>query len=109
MKKHPGRLETVAVSVTEDMVEAFEAALANACLTVGFFQDEDTGLWRIEGGKQGGPNDAELTSSLALAAVMTGASPVLQRTAIEADGWAERSFASFPEQLIGTRFAVRGT
>ena len=42
-------LETVAVSVPEDALEPFEAALLNACETVGFFRDEDTGLWRLEG------------------------------------------------------------
>src|SRR5271157_1273018 len=109
MIKHLGRLETVAVSVTEDMLEAFEAALANACSTVGFFRDQDTGLWRVEGVKQVGVNDAELASSLSVAAIMTGVSPVLCRSATEADGWLARTHASFPEQLIGTRFAVRGT
>ena len=109
MTKHPVRLETVAVSVSEDMLEAFEAALANACPTVGFFRDEDTGIWRVEGVKQVGVNDAELASSLAVAAMMTGVSPVLCRSATEADGWLARSHASFPEQLIGKRFAVRGT
>jgi ribosomal protein L11 methyltransferase len=109
MTKHPVRLETVAVSVTEDLLEAFEAALANACPTVGFFCDHDTGIWQVEGVKQIGVNDAELASSLAVAAMMTGVSPVLCRSAIEADGWLARTYASFPEQLIGTRFAVRGT
>ena len=109
MANHPIPLETVAVSVTEDALEAFEAALANACDTVGFFRDHDTGIWRVEGVKQVGVNEAELASSLAVAAVMTGESPVLERSATEADGWLARTYASFPEQLIGERFAVRGT
>jgi ribosomal protein L11 methyltransferase len=109
MANHPRRLETVAVSVTEDVLEAFEAALANACPTVGFFCDHDTGFWRVEGVKPVGVNDAELASSLAVAAMMTGASPMLCRSPTEADGWLARTHASFPEQLIGTRFAVRGT
>jgi ribosomal protein L11 methyltransferase len=90
MANHPVPLETVAVSVTEDALEAFEAALANACETVGFFRNHDTGIWRVEGVKQVGVNEAELASSLA-------------------DGWLARTYASFPEQLIGERFAVRGT
>ena len=109
MANHPIPLETVAVSVTEDALEAFEAALANACQTVGFFRNHDTGIWRIEGLKPVGVNEAELASSLAVATVMTGVSPVLERSATEADGWLARTYASFPEQLIGTRFAVRGT
>jgi ribosomal protein L11 methyltransferase len=109
MANHPIPLETVAVSVTEDALEAFEAALANACDTVGFFRNHDTGIWRVEGVKQVGVNEAELASSLAVAAVMTGESPVLERSATEADGWLARTYASFPEQLIGERFAVRGT
>jgi ribosomal protein L11 methyltransferase len=109
MANHPIPLETVAVSVTEDALEAFEAALGNACQTVGFFRNHDTGIWRVEGVKQVGVNEAELASSLAVAAVITGTSPVLERTATEADGWLARTYASFPEQLIGRCFAVRGT
>lgn len=109
MANHPVPLETVSVSVTEDALEAYEAALANACDTVGFFRDHDTGIWRVEGVKQVGANEAELAASLALAAAITGASPVLQRAATEADGWLARTYASFPEQRIGRSFAVRGT
>ena len=85
MANYPVRLETVAVSVTEDALEAFEAALSNACETVGFFRDHDTGVWRVEGVKQVGVNEAELASSLAVAAVTTGVSPVLERAATEAE------------------------
>lgn len=109
MANHPIPLETVAVSVTEDALEAYEAALGNACQTVGFFRNHDTGIWRVEGVKQIGVNEAELASSLAVAAMMTGVSPVLERSATQADGWLARTYAAFPEQLIGTRFAVRGT
>jgi ribosomal protein L11 methyltransferase len=109
MASHPVPLETVAVSVSEDALEAFEAALTNACETVGFFRNHDTGIWRVEGVKQVGVNEAELASSLAVAAMMTGVSPALERSATEAGGWLARTYASFPEQLIGTRFAVRGT
>ncbi|MEA2731581.1 MAG: ribosomal protein methyltransferase, partial [Acetobacteraceae bacterium] len=76
---------------------------------VGFFRNHDTGIWRVEGVKQVGVNEAELASSLAVAAAVTGVSPVLERSATEADGWLARTYASFPEQLIGERFAVRGT
>src|ERR1700742_2951661 len=109
MANHPIPLETVAVSVTEDALEPYEAALSNACETVGFFRNHDTGIWRVGGVKQFGVNEAELTSSLALAASITGEMPVLERSATEADGWLARTYASFPEQLIGQRFAVRGT
>lgn len=109
MANHPIPLETVAVSVTEDALEPYEAALSNACETVGFFRNHDTGIWRVEGVKQVGVNEAELTSSLALAAAITGEMPLLERSATEADGWLARTYASFPEQLIGKRFAVRGT
>ena len=109
MANHPIPLETVAVSVTEHALEAFEAALANACATVGFFRNHDTGIWRVEGVKQVGVNESELASSLALAAMMTGTDPVLERSPTEADGWLARTHAAFPEQRIGQRFAVRGT
>ncbi|WP_428539927.1 50S ribosomal protein L11 methyltransferase [Rhodopila sp.] len=109
MANHPMALETVAVSVAEDALDAYEAALANACETVGFFRDHDSGIWRVEGVKRVGVNEAELASSLAVAAMLTGVSPVLQRSATAADGWLARTYAAFPEQLIGRRFAVRGT
>ena len=109
MANHPIPLETVAVSVTEDALEVFEAALENACQTVGFFRDHDTGIWRVEGVKQVGVNEAQLASSLAVASATTGETPVLERSATEAEGWLGRTYASFPEQLIGRRFAVRGT
>jgi ribosomal protein L11 methyltransferase len=109
MANHPIPLETVAVTVTEDALEAFEAALANACDTVGFFRNHDTGIWRVEGVKQVGVNEAELVSSLAVATMLTGVSPMLERSTTEADGWLARTYASFPEQLVATRFAVRGT
>jgi ribosomal protein L11 methyltransferase len=109
MANHPIPLETVAVSVSEDALEAYEAALSTACLTVGFFRDHDTGVWRVEGVKQVGISETELTASLAVAAVMTGEAPVLERSATAADGWLARTYAAFPEQLIGQHFAVRGT
>jgi ribosomal protein L11 methyltransferase len=109
MANHPVALETVAVSVTEDALEAFEAAIANACETVGFFRNHDTGIWRVEGVKPVGAKETELASSLAVAAMMTGVSPVLERSATETEGWLARTYAAFPEQLIGTRFSLRGT
>jgi len=57
---HPIPLETVAVSVTEDALEAFEAALANACATVGFFSATRHRRLRVDGVKQVGVNEAEL-------------------------------------------------
>src|ERR1700710_1464511 len=109
MANHPIPLETVAVSVTEDALEAYEAALANACETVGFFSNHDTGIWRGEAGNESGGDEAEEASSLAVAAAISGESPILERSATEADGWLARTYASFPEQLIGERFAIRGT
>jgi ribosomal protein L11 methyltransferase len=109
MPHHPVPLETVAVSVSEDALEAYEAALAASCLTVGFFRNHDTGIWRVEGVKQRGSNETELASALAVAAMLTGEAPSLERVATEAEGWLARTYASFPEQLIGKHFAVRGT
>ena len=51
---HATRLETVAVDVPEEAVAAYEAALRTACGTVGFFRDEASGLWRVEGVKDAG-------------------------------------------------------
>ena len=109
MANHPIPLETVAVSVSQDAMEAYEAALAATCLTVGFFRDHDTGIWRVEGVKQVGMNESELIGALAVAAMLTGEAPTLERAPTEADGWLARTYAAFPEQLIGKHFAVRGT
>jgi ribosomal protein L11 methyltransferase len=109
MANHPIPLETVWVDVPEDALESFEAAFLSACQTVGFFLDEDTGLWRVEGVKQVGIDEAELTAGLALASAVTGVTPVLQRVATEAGGWLARTYEAFPEQRVGRRFAVRGT
>ncbi len=102
-------LETVSVLVPEAALEAYESAIASVCATVGFFRDATTGDWQIEGVKQVGTNEAELTAALALAAAITGSTPRLQRTATPAGGWLARTYASFPEQHIGRRFAIRGT
>jgi ribosomal protein L11 methyltransferase len=102
-------LETVAVTVPEHALEAYEAALSSACDTVGFFRDQTTGEWRVEGVRTIGHRDDALTGALALAAVVTGVSPVLDRSATEAEGWLGRTYSAFPEQRIGRRFAVRGT
>ena len=109
MKKSIAALETVFVDVPEAALEAFESALLSACSTVGFFLDEATRIWRIEGVKPVGANEAELVGGLALAELMTGISAPLQRHATAAEGWLARTYESFPEQPVGQRFAVRGT
>jgi len=109
MANHPIPLETVSVDVPEDALEAFEAAFQTACQTVGFFLDEDTGLWRVEGVKPIGVNEPDLAAGLALASAATGVTPVLHRAATDAGGWLARTYEAFPETLIGRRFAVRGT
>lgn len=107
--RHVTRLETVSVTVPEIALEAYEAALDSACDTVGFFRDETTGNWRVEGVKPVGTGEPELAAGLALAAGLTGFVALLERTETPAEGWLARIYAGFPEQRIGRRFAVRGT
>lgn len=107
--RHIARLETVSVTVPETALEAYEAALDSACDTVGFFRDEATGNWRVEGVKPVGTREAELAAALALAASLTGLGIPLERSETPAEGWLARSYAGFPEQRIGRRFAIRGT
>lgn len=109
MLRHTTPLETVAVTVPEDALEAFESALLAACDTVGFFLDEDTGLWRLEGVRPVGARDAELAAAVALANLVSGLDVAIERAPTEADGWLARTYESFPEQPIGRRFVVRGT
>jgi ribosomal protein L11 methyltransferase len=109
MPRHATALETISLVVPEDALETYEAALAQACGTVGLFKDDATGLWTVEGVKDQGANEAALATALALAEHATGISAELRRHATPADDWLARSFASFPEQLVGSRFAIRGT
>ena len=107
--RHATALETVSVTVPPDALEAYEAALAEACGTVGFFLDEEAGLWTVEGVKDQGAHEAELAAALALAALVTGIEAIPVRRSIAAEGWLERTREAFPVQLVGRRFAIRGT
>jgi ribosomal protein L11 methyltransferase len=87
----------------------YEQALRSVCGTVGFFRDEPSGLWKIEGVKQAGEAEAQLAGALALASMVSGAEPTLHREDTPADGWLARTAAAFPEQRVGKRFVLRGT
>ncbi len=108
MKRPAGQLETVFVDVPEPARDAYEAAFAAACRSVGLFHDEARGLWRVEGVKDAGEGDATLDLALTLAAAASGIAAPLGRRATEAGGWLARVYAGFPEQRVG-RFALRGT
>jgi ribosomal protein L11 methyltransferase len=109
MKRHPLPLECLSLTVPEAALEAYEAALGCACETVGFFRDHATGTWRLEGVRTVGAKESELAGALALAAMVSGVTVEVTRTPTFADGWLERTRAAFPQQLIGRRFAIRGT
>ena len=96
MRQNIAALETVFVDVPETALEAFESALLSACSTVGFFLDEATRIWRLEGVKPVGANEAELVGGLALAELMTGVTAKLQRRATAAEGWLARTYEAFP-------------
>lgn len=109
MRLHTPQLETISVSVPEAAAPAYEAALRNACAAVGFFRGAATSDWWVEGVKEVGSGEAELASALALAELVTGVTAPLRRTRTPAEGWLARTRASFPEQRIGRRFAIRGS
>jgi ribosomal protein L11 methyltransferase len=102
-------LETVSVVVPEAALEAYESALLTVCGTVGFFLDEDRGVWTVEGVKERGAGEAELAGALALAGLVSGVEAAVIRAETPAGGWLERTREAFPEQAVGRRFAVRGT
>ena len=109
MKRHAGLLETVSVTVPRTAIDAYEAAISQACTAVGIFEAEDSGrTWRVEGVKGVGEAEEALASGLAVAAAASGVAARLQRAATEADGWLARVYEAFPEQFVGTRFAIRG-
>lgn len=107
--RHATALETVSVTIPEDALEAYEAALGEACGTIGFFLDEATRMWTVEGVKDQGAFEAELSSALAIAGFVTGLEPMVSRAPTPSDGWLARTRSAFPEQLVGRRFAIRGT
>jgi ribosomal protein L11 methyltransferase len=109
VRRSPIPLETIAVTIPDMALEAYEAALGSVCDTVGFFRDDTTGDWRVEGVKRVGINDDSLAAALALAGMVSGINARPTRSATEADGWLARTYASFPEQRIGRRLAIRGT
>jgi ribosomal protein L11 methyltransferase len=109
MNRQPRQLECLSLTVPEEALEAYEAAFGSACDTVSFFRDHATGMWRLEGIRAVGAKENELTGAMALAAAMTGVTASATRVPTHADGWLERTRAAFPEQLIGRRFAIRGT
>ena len=102
-------LETVSLLVPEEALPFSEQALLSICPTVGFFRDEDEGPWRLEAVKPVGDRDADLTIALVLAAALSGVEVPMERSPTAAEGWLARNLETFPEQLIGRRFAVRGT
>ena len=103
-------LETVSVLVPEHALEAYEAALASVGQSVSMvLDDEERRVWRVEAVRDAGAGEAALAAALSLAAVATGEDCPALRTPTDAEGWLERTAESFPEQLVGRRFAVRGT
>lgn len=109
MGRYATVLETVSVRVPEVALETYEAALASVCGTVGFFLDEATGEWVVEGVKAQGESDAALDAALAISEAVSGHAATLARTETPADGWLARTYSGFPAQLVGRRFVVRGT
>jgi ribosomal protein L11 methyltransferase len=109
MRAAPTPLERIWLEVPEHALEPYESALRSACETVGFFRDQTSGNWQIEGVRAATTDNAPLAAALALAEALTGLSSPLHRQQLNPEGWLERSYAAFPEQLIGRRFAIRGS
>jgi ribosomal protein L11 methyltransferase len=95
--------------VPEAALEAYEAALSSVCTGVSFFHNTTMERWRVEGLKPVGHGEPALAAALALAASISGYNAALERAPTAPDGWLALSYASFSEQLIGRRFAVRGS
>ncbi len=102
-------LDCIALRVPAAALEHFEAALSSVCRAVSFYHDEALDEWDLQGVKERGAHEAELQAALALAALLTGFTPETARALVPVGGWLARTQAAFPEQLIGKRFAIRGT
>ncbi len=110
-KRRAEPLEAVWVELLpEEALEAFEAAFLQACTTVGFFKDDDTETWRVEGVREQGAHAETLAAGIAIAAMVSGIPmPELHCNPVEADGWLARTVEAFPEQPIGRTWLVRPT
>jgi ribosomal protein L11 methyltransferase len=102
-------LDSIALTVPAAALEIFEAALSSVCRAVSFFHDEETESWNIFAVKERGAEEDALAGALAMAEVLTGFTPVIERSLVPVGGWLGRTRMSFPEQLIGRKFVVRGT
>ncbi len=102
-------LETLRLIVPAEALEVFEAALLTVCSTVGFFRENDAAPWMLEAVKQRGADEAALAGALALAEAASGIAVAVSRTDTPEGGWLARNLATFPEQCVGRRFAIRGT
>lgn len=103
------QLDCISLRVPAAAMESFEAALSSVCLAVSFYHDEEADEWDLQGVKERGADEDELNAALLLAEMMTGVQPAVARGLVPVAGWLARTQQAFPEQLIGRRFAVRGT
>ena len=109
MHAAPRSLERITLTVPEHALEPWEAALRATCDSVSFFRDHAAETWHLEGIRATDAPDAPLTAAVALAEALTRVSPSIHRELIYPEGWVERSYAKFPEQRVGRRFAIRGS
>lgn len=102
-------LDSISLTVPADALEVFEAALGSVCRAVSFFHDEENDSWDILAAKERGADEDSLAAALAMAELVTGFTPAVERTLVPVGGWLGRTKLAFPEQFIGQKFAVRGT
>jgi ribosomal protein L11 methyltransferase len=105
----PELLDCITLTVPDDALDHFESALSSVCRAVSFFQNEEAKTWDISAVKERGAYEDDLLAALSLAEMLTGISPAIARSQVPVGGWLARTKAAFPEQLIGRRFAIRGT
>ncbi|MBU6448446.1 MAG: 50S ribosomal protein L11 methyltransferase [Rhodospirillales bacterium] len=102
-------LDCVSLRVPALVMENFEAALSSVCRAVSFYHDEDADEWDLQGVKERGAYEEDLAAAFMIAEMVSGFSPHITRGLVPVGGWLARTQQAFPEQLIGKRFAVRGT
>ena len=102
-------LECISLRVPAAVMENFEAALSSVCRAVSFYHDEDADEWDLQGVKERGEYEEDLAAALMIAEMVSGFSPEITRGLVPVGGWLARTQQAFPEQLIGRRFAIRGT
>lgn len=108
----PATVWAIRVTVTDDVIAPFEAALGEGALSVSSYEVEEWAkprpIWRVEALFADKPAAGPLSARVAVAAAAVGiAEPVIEILPVQHRNWLEESYQAFPPIVAG-RFYVYG-